>query len=641
VALEVPVTVNGARAVDGSDKREPFSETTKTVLVFGNGAVIRLTSTVAAGQLLFLTNEKTKKEVVCQVVKSKNYRSVSGYVELEFTEAVVGFWGMRFPGDRIGPQPVTTNSAATSPVSLTPPPAPKIEARIPLAPPQVEAKPAAPAVVKSFEHLKPQMPAAKIETPIAANRAPAAPAESNVITIPSLPKIQSVTPVQATQSTKQSSSGDLKLETARLQEQLSAMLFADAGAASATHGLPSAPAIKTPIADTAAAIFEIAKSEPSPVAKAPVAVAKPAVPQAKSLSTLDDDEVQIPSWLQPLVRNAAAAPETTTPEPVSEEPTRLVEINEFESHEVAAAPTVASAASSAASSAPAFGGTLFEESPLSEAPSAKGGKGVLYAAIAAGVLLCVAGGAWYLRTSLNPGGSGAVAVNRPAEVAAAATAPAQQPAANHLPAAAATGAGAMSSQHGPAALPAATQQPQMTMASSKTNEVAPAQHALTAPTQPEPKKPSLGAVHLAAPTVSHKSNAADNAAPAFGMPGSEMAANTDALGGAGLVAGRGSQPAAPSAPIAIGGDVKTARPLSSARPVYPALARNQHVEGDVKIDALIDPTGRVTTMKVLSGPTLLQQAAMDALRQWKYQPATLDGKAVPMHLAVTIQFRLQ
>src|SRR5260370_29121138 len=101
VALEVPVSVTGARAMEGSEKREPFSEPTKTVLVFGNGAVTRLSSSVAPGQLLFLTNEKTKKEVVCQVVKSKNYRNVSGYVELEFTEPVVGFWGMRFPGDRI------------------------------------------------------------------------------------------------------------------------------------------------------------------------------------------------------------------------------------------------------------------------------------------------------------------------------------------------------------------------------------------------------------------------------------------------------------------------------------------------------------------------------------------------------------
>src|SRR5712671_635642 len=134
VALEVPVTVNGARTVEGSDKREPFSESTKTVLVFGNGAVIRLSASVAPGQLLFLTNEKTKKEVVCQVVKSKNYRNVSGYVELEFTESAVGFWGMRFPGDRIGPGPlpgspipVSSTSASGSPVGPRPV-APRVEA---------------------------------------------------------------------------------------------------------------------------------------------------------------------------------------------------------------------------------------------------------------------------------------------------------------------------------------------------------------------------------------------------------------------------------------------------------------------------------------------------------------------------------
>src|SRR5438094_3264521 len=122
VALEVAVTVSGARALDGSDKREPFSESTKSVLVFGNGAVIRLSSAVAPGQLLSLTNEKTKKEVICQVVKSKNYRNVSGYVELEFTEPALGFWGMRFPGDRISsapqpgaPAPSGSSSASDSP----------------------------------------------------------------------------------------------------------------------------------------------------------------------------------------------------------------------------------------------------------------------------------------------------------------------------------------------------------------------------------------------------------------------------------------------------------------------------------------------------------------------------------------------
>src|SRR3984885_2563517 len=115
VPLEVPVTVNGARTVEGSDKREPFSESTQTVLVMHNGAVIRLSSTVTAGQLLFLTNDKTKKEVVCQVVKSKNYRNVSGYVELEFTEAVPGFWGMRFPGERAAQPGASAPAVPTKP----------------------------------------------------------------------------------------------------------------------------------------------------------------------------------------------------------------------------------------------------------------------------------------------------------------------------------------------------------------------------------------------------------------------------------------------------------------------------------------------------------------------------------------------
>src|SRR6266702_7414283 len=158
VALEVPVAVNGARTVEGGDKREPFSEATKTVMIHGNGAVIKLHSALAPGQLLFLTNERTKKEVVCQVVKSKNYRSVSGYVELEFTEPAVGFWGMRFPGDR---------------VVTAPPPAPA--APQPLPP---KAKAPAPIVTPRIPETKPAIPAA-ITTVPATPAAPVAPARAN------------------------------------------------------------------------------------------------------------------------------------------------------------------------------------------------------------------------------------------------------------------------------------------------------------------------------------------------------------------------------------------------------------------------------------------------------------------------------
>ena len=58
------------------------------------------------------------------------------------------------------------------------------------------------------------------------------------------------------------------------------------------------------------------------------------------------------------------------------------------------------------------------------------------------------------------------------------------------------------------------------------------------------------------------------------------------------------------------------------------------------MDALVDPAGNVTGVKVISGPTLLQEAAMAALRQWKYEPARLDGRPVSFHLNVTVKFRI-
>jgi protein TonB len=65
------------------------------------------------------------------------------------------------------------------------------------------------------------------------------------------------------------------------------------------------------------------------------------------------------------------------------------------------------------------------------------------------------------------------------------------------------------------------------------------------------------------------------------------------------------------------------------------------VSGDVTIDALIDVSGRVSTTRVISGPALLHEAAMSAVKRWKYQPATLNGVPTETHLIVTVQFRLQ
>jgi protein TonB len=91
----------------------------------------------------------------------------------------------------------------------------------------------------------------------------------------------------------------------------------------------------------------------------------------------------------------------------------------------------------------------------------------------------------------------------------------------------------------------------------------------------------------------------------------------------------------------VGGEVQEARLIKSVPPVYPRLAKANHVTGDVALDALIDNRGNVTDVKVVSGPTLLREAAMDALRSWKYEPARLDGRAVAAHLSITVKFRFQ
>ncbi len=99
-------------------------------------------------------------------------------------------------------------------------------------------------------------------------------------------------------------------------------------------------------------------------------------------------------------------------------------------------------------------------------------------------------------------------------------------------------------------------------------------------------------------------------------------------------------PPAPELRVPVGGMVQQARLIHSVPPIYPELAKTTRVSGDVVVDALIDAKGNVTTVKVISGPVLLQQAAIATVRQWKYEPARLDGQAVAMHLSVTVKFRL-
>ncbi len=750
VALEVPVTINGARALEGSDKREPFSETTKTVLIFGNGAVIRLSSSVAPGQLLFLTNERTKKEVVCQVVKSKNYRSVSGYVELEFTEPVVGFWGMRFPGDRIGsgPQPgaLVSPALSVSPASGSPavprPVAPRIEA--PVSASVNAPKPAAPvsvvkdaqpkvAEVPKLEDLLPQKPIAPVAPlsstlsssfdPEAPLKLPSAPPPPPVVpvppvavlnTIPEVPVISAVekpaesapvlfdspraseaqasflepakaagavtTPVTnllalfeakptdpvdaqepAVQVCVDTETETLKQHTPRLEE-LSNMMFSGEPDAAETVSVKiphvAAVEIQKGLAENAAKTLEATH-----ISKQKAGAAKPVEPvkldPLPTKSLLPDEELKIPSWLEPLARNAAA-PSSTQKLIEKEKSKRLAEQQPKAEEITAETATVAEELHIPELPLPKFGDSLplDEEKSTRESGSRSSRHGMQIAAFAAVVLVIVVAAWWYIT---QPSGD-AHASAEPATSAQASVISAPVESSHAQPQVNASVPANTSAQANPAAL---TSAPVQSNSASKTPSIVPAAAStvMTRSSQPssksvnggagvaasapavevaeQPKKPVLGNVHLATPKVTSKRSAQNGGEVDAGLVlnNEDQPESSAETLNAGLV-GDSKQPSAPATPLSVGGDVKQAKLIFSVSPVYPTLAKNQHVSGSVMVDALIDPNGRVTTMKVVSGPTLLQQAAMDALKQWKYQPASLDGKPVAMHLTVTIQFRL-
>jgi len=119
------------------------------------------------------------------------------------------------------------------------------------------------------------------------------------------------------------------------------------------------------------------------------------------------------------------------------------------------------------------------------------------------------------------------------------------------------------------------------------------------------------------------------------MPNGNLGSLVSGIGSPSLVA-----PAPPKPDVVQGGHVQLPKLISSVAPVYPQLAAANHVEGEVKIQAEINASGKVTSTKVVSGPILLRSAAVNAVRMWKYSPATLDGKAISTEYVVTVRFRL-
>jgi len=91
----------------------------------------------------------------------------------------------------------------------------------------------------------------------------------------------------------------------------------------------------------------------------------------------------------------------------------------------------------------------------------------------------------------------------------------------------------------------------------------------------------------------------------------------------------------------VGGQVKAPTQLRKVQPIYPADARAAGVQGIVILEATVGVDGRVTDAKVLRSVPLLDQAAINAVRQWEYTPTLLNGAAIPVIMTVTVTFNLE
>jgi len=96
----------------------------------------------------------------------------------------------------------------------------------------------------------------------------------------------------------------------------------------------------------------------------------------------------------------------------------------------------------------------------------------------------------------------------------------------------------------------------------------------------------------------------------------------------------------PAQPLRMGGIVIAARIVYQLKPEYPELARMTRVEGPVEFEAVIGKDGAIEQLKVLKGHPLLVKAALEAVRQWRYQPTLLNGEPVEVITEITVNFKL-
>lgn len=552
VPLEVPASVTGARANSGG-ARDLFTELTQTVLVFRDGAVIRLAADVESGQLLFLTNKKSNEEVVCQVLQTRSFGTDSAYVELKFTESKENFWGVTFGAAAPGGAPELSAKEHVEAKETTK---------------KDPAKVVQPHKVEEVEQLRAEVEALRkqlaglksVTEPVAAPPKP-----------PWLAK-KKAAPV-VTESAKTTDPDELMPVNAP----------APVPEAPVPQAAPATPEVSTPIASFAAKVVEdlMAANEPAPAAKpAPDAPEKAAPFDTKRAANVISSENVSTSGPQavdqPLMPSASDMEKKTERAVVGmalPTGTKAGAAGKDASEELLPKPALD-----------------FSHVPASDqAKKSPRPPRVDFSKLSLPVLTLLVGvlaaSLWFTRpwTFFGIGNK---------------TTPATRVTKKIVAAAKAASAAVNASVTKDAAKDATDQKSDAdTDADSSAGEA--------------------------------RTRNADSA-NAKKRSDKERSESADARNAA-------TTASATELPV-VDSPVLPAKLVKSVNPVYPPDAMRSFITGDVKAEATVQPNGRLGEIKVLTGPKVLREAALEALKQYQYEPATQAGKPVASKVEVVVKF---
>ena len=520
VSLEVSLKVHGSKVSAAGNgaapQTEPFEEQTTSMIVFPHGGVLRMSTAVNAGQMLVLTNLKSRQDAICRVIKVRTYSNTACYVEIEFTHRQPGFWGVYFDADG----PAAADKAIEIP---TVPESSATASKI--------AGASSPRKVNS-------------ETMGVANPAKQ---ESSFISIGSRENVQ-----------------------------------------------PSASAMSAPVSELTLAEAAV---------KSNLTASAPGTSAASS-------------------RNTQSRANST----------------KIQEREAGAADALGEASQagdiSKALSQKAAGETFGERlAPHKEEAS---GLPKSWIAIAACVGLLVIGGGITLFHRSAPSSSGSAAS------APATASPSVSPSVSGQPVQAAEPVAA-SPVAKPVAAPANTTREAPVTATPK-----PAKEQPSSDVSEQPEAASSNASRKTVPSVfgtlnAHPVSARKSAAGAV-APNLE-ASSTEQNPLLGITSTPPPSALPPpgfkaTSPSSVGGQIKEPKLLTNVLPLYPALAKQAHTEGDVSIQIVVDKAGNVSDAHVTSGPSVLRDAALNAVRRWKYEPSLLDGQPTSVQMLVTVRFKL-